>query len=126
MRYELAVVNHFVGSFSKYEFPGTLRLVNRVKMLKKSSRKRFVYAFLGGVVITLLTGLIVSTPDCVITVCQAGAVYYGVPFTWLEMRVVAPQYFPWVIRLVRLILDIIVWTIVVWVILFLVSKVKKK
>ena len=112
-------------SVSKYKFLGTLRLINRVKMLK-SNKKRLVYAFVAGVVITLLTGLIVSTPDCVITLCEAGAVYYGVPFTWLEMRVVAPQYFPWVIRLVRLILDIVVWTAVVWVILFIVSKVKKK
>ena len=113
------------GSVSKYKFLRTLRLINRVKMLK-SSKKRLVYAFVAGVVITLLTGLIVSTPDCVITLCEAGAVYYGVPFTWLEMRVVAPQYFPWVIRLVRLILDIVVWMVVVWVILFIISKVKKK
>ncbi len=125
MRYALSPVNYFGRSVSKYEFPRTLRLVTRAKMLK-SGKKRFVYAFVAGVVLTLLTGLFVNTPDCVITLCEAGAVYYGYPFTWLEMRVVAPPYFPWVFRLVRLILDIVVWTAVVWVILFIVSKVKKK
>jgi hypothetical protein len=40
--------------------------------------------------------------------------------------VVAPQYFPWVVRPLRLIIDVVIWVIVVWVILFIISKVKKK
>ena len=87
----------------------------------KSSMKMLVYAFVAGVVITLLTGLIGDTPEMLV-----GAVYYGYPFAWLEMMVVAPQYFPWVVRPIRLILDIVVWAVVVWVILFAVSKAKKK
>jgi hypothetical protein len=80
-----------------------------------------VYAVVAGVVITLLTGLIGNTPEMLV-----GAVYYGYPFAWLEMMVVAPQYFPWVVRPLRLILDIVVWTVIVWVILFVASKAKKK
>ncbi|MGA2625977.1 MAG: hypothetical protein ABSF63_02820 [Candidatus Bathyarchaeia archaeon] len=87
----------------------------------KSSMKMVVYAVVAGVVITLLTGLIGDTPEMLV-----GAVYYGYPFAWLEMMVVAPQYFPWVVRPIRLILDIVVWAVVVWVILFAVSKAKKK
>jgi len=87
----------------------------------KSSMKMVVYAVVAGVVITLLTGLIGDTPEMLV-----GAVYYGYPFAWLEMMVVAPQYFPWVVRPIRLILDIVVWAVVVWVILFVVSKAKKK
>ena len=87
----------------------------------KASLKTLIFAIIGGVVITLLTGLINRTPPMLV-----GAVYYGYPFAWLEMMVIAPQYFPWVVRPVRLILDIVVWTIVVWVILFVVSKVRKK
>lgn len=83
--------------------------------------KTFVLAVIGGVVITLLTALIDHTPEMLV-----GAVYYGYPFAWLEMLVVAPQYFPWLVRPVRLVLDIVVWTIVVWIILFVVSKVRKK
>ena len=86
----------------------------------KSSMKIVVYAVVAGV-ITLLTGLIGDTPEMLV-----GAVYYGYPFAWLEMMVVAPQYFPWVVRPIRLILDIVVWAVVVWVILFAVSKAKKK
>jgi hypothetical protein len=87
----------------------------------KASLKTIVFALIGGVVITLVTGLIDHTPEMLV-----GAVYYGYPFAWLEMMVVAPQYFPWVVRPVRLVLDIIVWTIVVWVVLFVVSKAQKK
>ncbi len=83
----------------------------------KSSIKTLVYAVIGGVVITLVTGLINHTPEMLV-----GAVYYGYPFAWLEMLVVAPQYFPWVVRPLRLVLDIVVWAIVVWVILFVISK----
>jgi len=87
----------------------------------KSSTKIVFCAIVVGVIITLLTGLIGHTPEMLV-----GAVYYGYPFAWLEMMVVAPQYFPWVVRPLRFILDIVVWTVVFWVILFVVSKVKKK
>jgi hypothetical protein len=83
--------------------------------------KTLIFAVMGGVVITLLTGLIDHTPEMLV-----GAVYYGYPLAWLEMLVVAPQYFPWVVRPIRLIIDIVVWVIIVWVILFVVSKVRKK
>jgi hypothetical protein len=83
--------------------------------------KTVIFAVIGGIVITLLTGLLNNTPEMLM-----GAVYYGYPFAWLEMMVVAPQYFPWVVRPLRLVLDLVVWTIVVWVILFVVSKVRKK
>ena len=83
--------------------------------------KTTIFAVIGGVVITLLTGLIDHTAAMLV-----GAVYYGYPFAWLEMMVVAPQYFPWVVRPVRMFLDIVVWAIVVWVILFVVSKAQKK
>ena len=87
----------------------------------KANGKTVIFAVVGGIVITLVTGLINHTPEMLV-----GAVYYGYPFAWLEMLVIAPQYFPWVVRPVRLILDLVVWTIVVWVILFLVSKARKK
>ena len=86
----------------------------------KANMKTLVFAVIGGVVITLLTGLVNNTPEMLV-----GAVHYGYPFAWLEMLVIAPQYFPWVVRPVRLVLDIVVWTIVVWVILFAVSKARK-
>ena len=86
-----------------------------------SGTKTVILAFICGIVITLITGLINTTPAMLV-----GAVWYGFPFPWLIMYVVAPQYFPWHVRPVRLILDIVLWAIVVWVILFAVSKVRKK
>ena len=83
--------------------------------------KLLIFAIIGGVVITLITGLINNTPEMLV-----GAVYYGFPFAWLQMLVIAPQYFPWHVRPLRLVLDIVVWTVIVWVILFAVSKARKK
>jgi hypothetical protein len=83
--------------------------------------KTVILAVVGGIVITLLTGLVNNTPEGLM-----GAVWYGYPLAWLVMRVLAPQYFPWVLRPLRFIIDIVVWSIVVWIILFLVSKVRKK
>jgi hypothetical protein len=83
--------------------------------------KNLIFALIGGIVITLATGLIDHTPEMLV-----GAVYYGYPLAWLEMLVIAPQYFPWVVRPLRLIIDVIAWAIVVWVIIFLVSRTRKK
>lgn len=86
-----------------------------------ASTKILIFAVIGGIVITLATGLISNTPAMLV-----GAVFYGYPLPWLVMLVIAPQYFPWHVRPVRLIIDIVVWAIVVWVILFVVSKARKK
>ena len=83
--------------------------------------KILIFAVIGGVLITLLTGLINHTPEMLV-----GAVYYGYPFAWLEMMVIAPQYLPWVVRPVRLVLDIVVWAVVLWVVLFVLFKARKK
>ena len=83
--------------------------------------KTLIFALVGGIAITLVTGLINTTPEMLV-----GAVYYGFPFPWLVMLVIAPQYFPWHVRIVRLVLDIVVWTVVVWLILFAISKARKK
>jgi hypothetical protein len=83
--------------------------------------KTIIFAVIGGVVVTLLTGLLGNTPAGLV-----GAVWYGYPLPWLVMMVVAPQYFPWVLRPIRFVLDIVAWTVVVWVILFVVSKMRKK
>ena len=86
-----------------------------------SGLKTLIFAIIGGVVITLITGLINTTPSMLV-----GAVWYGLPFPWLIMYVVAPQYFPWHVRPLRFVLDIVTWAIVVWVILFVISKLRKK
>ena len=87
----------------------------------KASLKLLIFAIIGGIVITLITGLINNTPEMLV-----GVVYYGYPLAWLQMLVIAPQYFPWHVHPLRLVLDILVWTVIVWIILFAVSKARKK
>jgi hypothetical protein len=83
--------------------------------------KLLLFAAIAGIVITLLTGLIENTPEMLV-----GAVWYGYPLAWLVKMVVAPQYFPWVVRPLRLIADLVFWAVVVAIILFVYAKVKKK
>lgn len=83
--------------------------------------KLLVFAVIGGVVITLLTGLVENTP-----VALVGAVYHGYPLAWLVRMIVAPQYFPWVVRPFRLIADIVVWAIIVSIVLFAYARMRKK
>lgn len=55
-----------------------------------------------------------------------GATWFGYPLVWLVEMVVGPRYNPWVVRPVRLIVDIAAWTMLAWVILFLLARFKKK
>ena len=87
----------------------------------KSGTKNLIIAVVVGVVITLATGLLDHTPSGLM-----GASWSGYPLAWLVQMVVAPQYNPWVVRPLRLTADIVFWIVIIWVILFAVSKVKKK
>ena len=83
--------------------------------------KLLILAAIAGVVITLLTGLVENTPGMLV-----GAVWFGYPLAWLVRMIVAPQYFPWVVRPYRLIADIVFWGIVAAIVLFAYTKVSKK
>ena len=83
--------------------------------------KMTIFAVVIGVAITLLTGLLGHTPDGLM-----GAMWFGYPLVWLVEMVVGPGYNPWVVRPLRLILDIVAWTVLAWVILFVVARFKKK
>lgn len=78
-------------------------------------------AVIAGVVITLLTGLLDNTPEMLV-----GAVWYGYPMAWLVRMVVAPEYFPWVVRPLRLAANIVFWIIIATIVLFTYTKLRKK
>jgi len=78
------------------------------------------WSILGGVVITLLTGLVSNTPAT-----WVGAVLYGYPLAWLSRLVLAPEYFPWRIDWANLILDILVWVTIIRIALFMLTRPKK-
>lgn len=58
-----------------------------------------------GIAVALLTGFVDVTPAGIV-----GAVWYGYPFPWLHRLVIAPQYYPWRVDGLNLILDAGVWS----------------
>jgi len=81
--------------------------------------KIVILSLIAGVVITVLTGLVSNMPAMLV-----GAVHYGYPVPWLFRLVLAPEYFPWRVNVTALVSDVIVWTVVVGVVLFVWTKIK--
>ena len=77
-------------------------------------------SIVGGVALTLLTGLVSNTPPM-----WVGAILYGYPLPWLTRMIVAPQYYPWRMETANLLVDIIVWTLVIGALLFILTRAKK-
>ncbi len=67
----------------------------------------------GGIVATLVTGLINTTPGGGFV----GGVWYGWPATWLVRMVVAPQYNPWAPNYANFVLDVIFFAVVIYAVL---------
>ena len=84
-----------------------------------NAMKIAILSVIGGVVITLLTGLVSNMPAPLL-----GAEHYGYPLPWLFRLVLAPEYFPWRVDVVALVVDVVVWTIVIGVVLFVWTKIK--
>jgi len=81
--------------------------------------KVLLLAVVGGIAITLLSGLLGNTPEMLV-----GAVWSGYPLAWL-VRIIVPG-FPYVVRPLRLFLDIMFWTVIAGIILFAYTKIRKK
>ena len=88
-------------------------------ILQRDNMKTLVISIesvIGGVVIALLTGLVNSTPGGLV-----GATWYGWPENWLIRMVVAPQYNPWKVNWVGLVVDAIVWIVIVAIVMLVAS-----
>jgi hypothetical protein len=85
-----------------------------------NTANRLVVSILGGEIITLLTGLFSNTPEMLV-----GAEHYGFPLAWLIRMIVAPEYNPWRIEFVNFLADMVVWSVILLVIVFIVEKVRK-
>lgn len=83
-----------------------------------NAKRIVILSVVGGVLITLLTGLISNTPPMLV-----GAMWYGYPVAWLFRLILAPEYFPWRVDVTALLVDIVAWTLVVAVVLFIVKKI---
>ena len=85
-----------------------------------NTTNHLVVSILGGEIITLLTGLFSNTPQMLV-----GAEHYGFPLAWLIRMIVAPEYNPWRIEFVNFLADVVVWSVILLVIVFIVEKVRK-
>jgi hypothetical protein len=85
-----------------------------------NTTNRLVVSILGGEIITLLTGLFSNTPEMLV-----GAEHYGFPLAWLIRMIVAPEYNPWRIEFVNFLANVVVWSVILLVIVFIVEKVRK-
>jgi hypothetical protein len=85
-----------------------------------NTTSRLLVSIFGGEIITLLTGLFSSTPQMLV-----GAQWYGFPLAWLIRMIVAPEYNPWKVEFLNFIGDVIVWSVVLFVIVFIADKVRK-
>ncbi len=85
-----------------------------------NTTNRIVVSILGGEIITLLTGLFSNTPQMMV-----GAEWFGFPLAWLIRMIVAPEYNPWRIEFVNFLADVVVWSVILLVIVFIVEKVRK-
>jgi hypothetical protein len=77
-------------------------------------------SFLVGELVTLLTGLIPSTPPGLL-----GAEWFGYPLAWLFRLVIAPWYNPWRVDVVNFIADSVIWFIIVAIVAFIVTRMRK-
>jgi hypothetical protein len=66
------------------------------------AKRIVIFSVVGGLVITLLTGLVTNTT-------LLGGEWYGYPFAWLILRVLSPEYFPWNVEGFWLVVDTVVW-----------------
>lgn len=83
--------------------------------------RHLLYAIIGGVIVTLLTGLVLNTPYG-----WGGGALYGLPFPWLTVSLPAPPYSPqYSFNLLAMIADIIVWTGGSEIILMLLPRLKE-
>jgi hypothetical protein len=85
-----------------------------------NTTNRLVVSILGGEIVTLATGLLPNTPQMLV-----GAVHYGFPIAWLFRMIVAPEYNPWRIDFLKFLADVVVWSVILIVIVFILEKVGK-
>lgn len=72
----------------------------------------------GGVVLTLLTGLVPVRS-------LLGGTHYGLPAVWLVRLVLGPGCVPWRVRWLGFVVDVVVWSVVVAVILVLYGRYRR-
>ena len=74
-------------------------------------KRTIVASLIGGIVITLISGFV---PRRVLM----GGTHYGWPIAWLVRLVLTPQYNPWKVLPIGLVVDIVLWGLIVFLIYY--------
>jgi len=83
------------------------------------NRTILLSSIIGGVIITLLIGLIPNT-------LWVGAVGYGYPFAWYLQLVLPPEHVSfWHVNASNLIADIAIWAAIVGIVVLIFNKARK-
>ncbi len=54
-----------------------------------------------------------------------GGEHYGYPVAWLVRLVLAPEYFPWRVNVLNLIVDLVIWIIIVGIVVNVLTRTRK-
>lgn len=82
-----------------------------------SNLKMVLISLVIGVVLTLATGLVNTPPQLL------GATGHGLPLAWTHTLVTYPPATTY--SYLNLVIDIVIWTVIVWIIWYLVKRFKK-
>ena len=85
----------------------------------KASRLIFD-AVIAALILTLLSGLVNSTPQPLV-----GASWYGWPMTWVTKIIVPPGYSPWLVKFGGLAEDLVFWFILSLLVFYIAMKTAK-
>ena len=83
--------------------------------IKKRISLSIIVSIIYGSAITLITGFFTHK-------ILIGATWFGYPLHWLVRMVVSPEYFPYKIVWLNFIIDIIIWSVIVFIILVVIFR----
>ena len=86
--------------------------------------KILLSSIIGGVIMALVTGLIPNIPP---TPPPPGlGRMYGYPIVWIYTLVLGPEHFPWRVNALNLVADIVIWTVIIGIVMFVLSRISHR
>ncbi len=80
-----------------------------------------ILSLIGGIVTTAFTGVLLNMPTMLL-----GAEHFGYPFAWLFRLILAPEYFPWRVDPIAFVADVVIWSVIVGIVLFVLTKIRRR
>jgi len=87
----------------------------RISVYGSDGMINILFSIIGGIAITLLTAFIPLRS-------LMGATHYGFPLAWRIRLVLAPQYNPWRMNITNLVMDVVIWSVIVGIAIFIIRR----